>query len=64
MFERLQARQIADDRGVFERVLQNAVAAGRLSSEVLAGVEIQIEIAERHGMRRERARYDAGEQNE
>lgn len=43
MFERMQARQIADDRAVFERVLENAVAAGRLSSEVLAGVEIQIE---------------------
>jgi hypothetical protein len=43
IFERLQARQIADDRAVIERVLENAVAAGRLSSEVLAGVEIQIE---------------------
>jgi len=43
MFGRLQARQIADDREVFERVLENAVAAGRLESATLAAVEIQVE---------------------
>lgn len=43
MFSRLQAAQIADDREVLERVLENAVASGRLERRVLDVVEIQIE---------------------
>lgn len=43
MFERLQARQIADDAAVMRRVLANAVAAGRLPREALTHVDVQAE---------------------
>ncbi|MCE9604577.1 MAG: phage portal protein [Planctomycetia bacterium] len=43
MFERLQAEQIGDDREVLRRVVRNAIGAGRLPSETLNLVEIQIE---------------------
>lgn len=40
MFQRLQAEQVADDLEVMSRVVSNAVAAGRLPSDVLTVVEI------------------------
>lgn len=40
MFQRLQAEQVADDLEVMSRVVSNAVAAGRLPSDVLTAVEI------------------------
>jgi hypothetical protein len=40
MFQRLQAEQVADDLQVMWRVVGNAVAAGRLPSEVQSAVEI------------------------
>lgn len=43
MFQRLQARQMADDREVLQRVLVNAVASGRLPSDALDAIEVQIE---------------------
>lgn len=43
MFQRLQARQIADDREVLQRAIATAVAAGRLNSAALTEVELQIE---------------------
>ncbi|MGC3972380.1 MAG: phage portal protein [Pirellulales bacterium] len=42
-FERLQARQMADDEEVLRRVMRSAVAAGRLDRAALDAVEIQIE---------------------
>lgn len=41
MFERLQAEQIADDLELIWRVLERAVAVGRLNPSVLAAIEIQ-----------------------
>ena len=41
MFQRMQQETLEDDRAVMERVLQTAVAAGRLPSEALRAVEIQ-----------------------
>lgn len=43
MFERLQTRQIADDREVLRRVIENAVTSGRLDAAALEAVEVQIE---------------------
>jgi capsid protein len=43
MFQRLQARQIADDREVMLRVIDNAVRAGRLEPCVHEEVVLQIE---------------------
>ncbi len=40
MFQRLQAEQVADDLEVMWRVVANAVAAGRLPSEVQTTIEI------------------------
>jgi hypothetical protein len=42
MFERLQAGMIQADRAVMWRVLDNAIAAGRLPAEVRGSIEIQI----------------------
>ncbi|MBA4019549.1 MAG: hypothetical protein C0483_20490 [Pirellula sp.] len=42
-FERLQARQIADDEEVFRRVIRHAAAAGRIERNAAQLVEIQIE---------------------
>jgi hypothetical protein len=43
MFQRMQARQAADDRAVLHRVIENAVRAGRLDPAVREHVVIQIE---------------------
>lgn len=43
MFQRLQARQTADDRAVMLRVVENAVRAGRLDPAVRDEVVLQIE---------------------
>jgi capsid protein len=43
MFARLQADLVNDDLQVMRRVLRNAVAAGRLSSDVLELIEVQAE---------------------
>jgi hypothetical protein len=40
MFARLQAEQVADDVELMSRVVANAVAAGRLPSDVLTAIEI------------------------
>jgi hypothetical protein len=40
MFQRLQAEQVADDLQVMWRVVANAIAAGRLPSEVQGAVDI------------------------
>lgn len=42
MFQRLQAEQIADDLELLWRVIERAVAAGRLDSDALVSVEIQV----------------------
>jgi hypothetical protein len=42
MFERLQASLVMQDRDVIRRVVDNAVAAGRLPSDVRHSIEIQI----------------------
>jgi hypothetical protein len=42
-FERLQARQMADDEELLRRVLENAAAAGRLDRAASEVVELQIE---------------------
>ena len=42
-FERLQARQMADDEEVLRRVTAHAAAAGRIDRRALQLVEIQIE---------------------
>jgi hypothetical protein len=42
MFERLQADMIQDDRAVMWRVVDNAIAAGRLPATVRDSIEIQI----------------------
>jgi capsid protein len=42
MFERLQASMIQADRAVMWRVLDNAIAAGRLPTEVRTSIELQI----------------------
>jgi hypothetical protein len=42
MFERLQAGMIQADRAVMWRVVDNAIAAGRLPTEVRACIDIQI----------------------
>lgn len=42
MFERLQAGMIQADRAVMWRVLDNAIAAGRLPTEVRTCIELQI----------------------
>ena len=42
-FERLQARQMADDEEVLRRVMAHAAAAGRIDRRALQLVEIQIE---------------------
>jgi hypothetical protein len=42
MFERLQALQVEQDRAVMWRVVENAIAAGRLPGEVRSVCEIQI----------------------
>ncbi len=42
MFERLQAATIEQDRGVFRRVIENAIRAGRLPSEVGDLIEVQV----------------------
>lgn len=43
MFARLQTAQASDDRAVLDRVIANAVAAGRLEPSVVDAIEIQIE---------------------
>ena len=43
MFQRLQARQTADDRGVLRRVIAHAAACGRLPPEGATEVDVQIE---------------------
>lgn len=43
MFQRMQARQISDDRAVLLRVIDNAVRAGRLDPTVREEIVIQIE---------------------
>jgi hypothetical protein len=40
MFERVQVEQMADDLAIMRRVVENAVAAGRLPAEALASVTI------------------------
>jgi hypothetical protein len=40
-FERLQADQVTDDLAILRRVMENAVAAGRLPREALDVIEIQ-----------------------
>ncbi|MEQ8849081.1 phage portal protein [Botrimarina sp.] len=42
MFERLQSTMIEQDRAVLSRVIDTAVAAGRLSPDVHAAVEVQV----------------------
>jgi capsid protein len=42
MFERLQASMIVHDRAVMDRVIENAIAAGKLPADVLNVVHIQI----------------------
>lgn len=42
MFERLQAAMIEQDRVVMRRVVENAVGSGRLPSEALRAIEIQV----------------------
>jgi capsid protein len=42
MFARLQADLVSDDTRVMWRVLEGAVAAGRLPSEALSAIEIQV----------------------